>query len=90
MSCDRDICATNEYNGIGCDECCVSYDTAVQREQDAYDSGFAKAIECVLELIDSEIQTVADGATMAFWHTRNGACETIKRKVLALKGGEEQ
>ena len=21
MSCDRDICATNEYNGIGCDEC---------------------------------------------------------------------
>lgn len=51
MSCDRDICATNEYNGIGCDECGCN-DTAVQREQDAYDSGFAKAIERMLDLID--------------------------------------
>lgn len=83
MSCDRDICATNEYNGIGCDECCVSYDTAVQREQDAYDSGFGKAIECVLEIID----TVNDD--LVFGTRAKGVALSIKEKVLALQGGKE-
>lgn len=83
MSCDRDICATNEYNGIGCDECCVSYDTAVQREQDAYDSGFGKAIEDVLEIID----TVNDD--LVFGTRAKGVALSIKEKVLALQGGEQ-
>lgn len=79
MSCDRDICATNEYNGIGCDECCVSYDTAAQREQDAYDSGFGKAIDRMLEIID----TVNDD--LVFGTRAKGVALSIKEKVLALK-----
>lgn len=33
MSCDRNICVSNEYNGIGCDECiCNTKDGLCQKE----------------------------------------------------------
>lgn len=91
MSCDRDICATNEYNGIGCDECCVSYDTAVQREQDAYDSGFGKAIESVLEIIDEIEHDMGHTALIGNDNKFAGVlCNSreFRDRVLALKGGE--
>lgn len=87
MSCDRDICATNEYNGIGCDECCVSYDTAAQREQDAYDSGYSKAIEDVLGIIEDiayEEDEFAEWTKTKSWHT------VMRERVKALKEGGEQ
>lgn len=84
MSCDRNICATNEYNGIGCDECCVSYDTAVQREQDAYDSGFAKAIEGALEIIkDYDLYKSDEDGDLV-------ACKwEVWAEIKALKGEQE-
>ena len=88
MSCDRNICATNEYNGIGCDECCVSYDTAVQREQDAYDSGFGKAIEDVLEIIDKEYRFFSgkhDGNPTVL-----AVLDLVKRRIKALAEGDTE
>lgn len=84
MSCDRDICATNEYNGIGCQECCVSYDTAVQREQDAYDSGFAKAIDRMLGIIDEVSDEWLEDNCEWDWHGE------MKKRVSALKEGGDK
>lgn len=101
MSCDRDICATNEYNGIGCDECCVSYDTAVRREQDAYDSGFGKAIEDAIEVISRSLAFAEDlentgdlkDLDSMLGGYRGGmlaAIKAIHKGILSLKAGGEQ
>lgn len=84
MSCDINVCATGRYTGIRYNESNVPYYTAVQREQDAYDSGFGKAIDCVLEIID----TVNDD--LVFGTRAKGVALSIKEKVLALKGGEQE
>ena len=74
MGCDRDICVINEYNGIGCDECGynVLCDTAVQREQDAYDSGYIAALKEVLTMIEEvayEEDELAEWTKAKLWHT---------------------
>lgn len=32
MNCDRNICATNDYNGIGCDECSCNKPTVLDKD----------------------------------------------------------
>ncbi len=64
--CDRNICISNEYNGIGCDECevtksqekilepcenCVSRQAVVQWLENATDDSIEHAIDSNLEFI---------------------------------------
>lgn len=88
MCCDRNPCEADEHNG---DECCVPYDTAVQREQDAFDSGFGKAIDRVLEIVEGEASDPDPEKDNEGCMYSEGWIEcglTIAEQIRALKGGD--
>ena len=55
--CDRNICTSNEYNGIGCDECEVTKSQILELEQQEPCED-AVSRQAVIETIDSRIYQI--------------------------------
>ena len=77
--CDRNVCASNEINGIGCKDCVCKI---TEEPLTDYEQGKADTIKAVLEIIDkAQKYKMAVGSTDLFIDR-----EAFRDEVLALKG----